>query len=513
MRKLSRFFGKRPLPYCSNYGFGAWWAWWLYVSWSACYPSPASLPHALILLGQCLLPGSLGLAALAIALFRQHLIPFGRKRSVCAIACAASLIGTALTTFAASGHIASYWLLVGSTLMGSGSAPLILSWGELLSVMDTRRTAICISGSLLVGSALCTALLVLSHLLPQFTLVSLPCLLVVSFITLHNSLQSDFDSSPEKPSLHSRIEIHTPRNAGLSLLVYGFAFGLILTFTASSIVPGEATPTLAYAIGIGVAAMLFLAAALRHSGPNVDLTHRAWPPLAVTILLFLPTIGVHIPQLSGALVVIGYVYFSMLTAVTSVRIARQLASPPTVVNAWAVATFYLGISAGTFAEFVLARQIAQIPASMSAISLVLVLLAVWLNAFPFSEHNFCTLWGLSPNVAENIDTIGYGCRRIADSYGLTPREHQVLVLLAKGRNAEYLQKELVISIATAKTHIHRVYMKLGVHTRQQLIDLVEVANAPSTPSDMSSMGETDTFIDRRRPERLRSIEKLPASSE
>jgi DNA-binding NarL/FixJ family response regulator len=48
---------------------------------------------------------------------------------------------------------------------------------------------------------------------------------------------------------------------------------------------------------------------------------------------------------------------------------------------------------------------------------------------------------------------------------LTRRERQVLALLAEGGNKETIARTLVISPETARTHIHNVLTKLGVHSR------------------------------------------------
>lgn len=56
--------------------------------------------------------------------------------------------------------------------------------------------------------------------------------------------------------------------------------------------------------------------------------------------------------------------------------------------------------------------------------------------------------------------------------GLTPRETQVLALLAEGRSATYIAQELSLSADTVKGHVRHVYQKLDVHSKQELIDLV-----------------------------------------
>lgn len=58
-------------------------------------------------------------------------------------------------------------------------------------------------------------------------------------------------------------------------------------------------------------------------------------------------------------------------------------------------------------------------------------------------------------------------------YGLTPRQKEVLLYLAKGRNAERIASEMFLSHATIKSHIYAIYKKMHVHTQQELIDLLE----------------------------------------
>lgn len=65
-------------------------------------------------------------------------------------------------------------------------------------------------------------------------------------------------------------------------------------------------------------------------------------------------------------------------------------------------------------------------------------------------------------------------RYILDSFNLTPRQKEVFEMLAKGRNAAYISEYYYISYSTAKTHIHNLYNKLGVHSQQEMITLIEL---------------------------------------
>ena len=65
------------------------------------------------------------------------------------------------------------------------------------------------------------------------------------------------------------------------------------------------------------------------------------------------------------------------------------------------------------------------------------------------------------------------CALVASAYKLTPRESEVVVLLAYGRTLAIIARDLQIAKGTARTHIESIYRKLGVHKQQELIDLVE----------------------------------------
>lgn len=77
-----------------------------------------------------------------------------------------------------------------------------------------------------------------------------------------------------------------------------------------------------------------------------------------------------------------------------------------------------------------------------------------------------------PSAAEPA-TIRERSLRVAEAYGLTPRETEVLELLASGRTVGVICDKLTISLNTARYHTKNIYSKLGVHSQQNLIDIVE----------------------------------------
>ncbi|KRA37418.1 MULTISPECIES: response regulator transcription factor [unclassified Nocardioides] len=60
-------------------------------------------------------------------------------------------------------------------------------------------------------------------------------------------------------------------------------------------------------------------------------------------------------------------------------------------------------------------------------------------------------------------------RQSAESTALTEREHDVLLLLAEGLNAAAIGAKLYLSESTTKSHIARIYQKLGASNRAQAL--------------------------------------------
>lgn len=64
------------------------------------------------------------------------------------------------------------------------------------------------------------------------------------------------------------------------------------------------------------------------------------------------------------------------------------------------------------------------------------------------------------------------CLDASKRYDLTQRETEVLLLLVNRYNASSIADLLIISEATAKTHMRKIYAKLDVHSQKDLIKLV-----------------------------------------
>ena len=69
------------------------------------------------------------------------------------------------------------------------------------------------------------------------------------------------------------------------------------------------------------------------------------------------------------------------------------------------------------------------------------------------------------------------CDAVSTAHALSPREREVLVLMMRGRNVPAIAEELSLSRNTVQTHVRHLYEALDVHSRKELVALVESAEA------------------------------------
>ncbi|GGO37529.1 MULTISPECIES: response regulator transcription factor [Streptomyces] len=70
---------------------------------------------------------------------------------------------------------------------------------------------------------------------------------------------------------------------------------------------------------------------------------------------------------------------------------------------------------------------------------------------------------------EHLPQQGCSRRTARMAAELTPRESEVIVLLAQGKSNAEVAEKLSVSLATVRSHVHHVLRKMGVSTRAQAV--------------------------------------------
>lgn len=239
-------------------------------------------------------------------------------------------------------------------------------------------------------------------------------------------------------------------------------------------------------IVVGVV-FLIIAARLRDRF-NATLTYRLSLPIMVAgfvaIALFFDTHA----AVSILLINVGYEFFDILTWVLFVDVSRRRNENALHIFGLGVAFMFAGMGVGTMTGKACDAMIASGDVQISVVAMLATLCLVVVAFMVLPEGVVSQLsqtmrtsrkeksTGEASAVA--IADTGAGrleqhCASVARDYGLTPRESEVIVLLAYGRTLSIIARDLQIAKGTARTHIENIYRKLDVHKQQELIDLVE----------------------------------------
>ncbi len=215
-------------------------------------------------------------------------------------------------------------------------------------------------------------------------------------------------------------------------------------------------------------------------------------PLTATIYLLLPLFDGTFRQGFVLLVFVVFSVTSSLMVVSCSRVARNQCVPPVLVYGAFSGTVYGAMELGSLLGWLLEATVGIGLAALSVVALVAIYcMSMVMNAkrqavvVPLAPAPAPALApasaaaaperGLSQEMPPLGAMLAQQCAAVVAQYGLSAREADVLGLLARGRDAAYIADELVISKNTVRTHMRNIFSKTGVHSRQELIDLVETA--------------------------------------
>ena len=144
---------------------------------------------------------------------------------------------------------------------------------------------------------------------------------------------------------------------------------------------------------------------------------------------------------------------------------------------------YVGFVLGTILGVLTPAMLGQSAIVILCVIMTATMVVSGMLLFPFENRT-------SPDASNQIETIveapaaplpqslQESCRSVAALYGLSQREEEILQFLVKGRNNRVIAESLFISENTAKTHVYNIYKKMGVHSRQEALDIVEMIERP-----------------------------------
>ncbi len=114
--------------------------------------------------------------------------------------------------------------------------------------------------------------------------------------------------------------------------------------------------------------------------------------------------------------------------------------------------------------------------------LCLILLTVFLVLYSFSlmQANQTEKHGRIVDEIRPDQFIHKRCDELAQEFGISPRETEVLYYLGRGYNHGYIARKLFLSENTVRTHVRHIYAKLGISSREDLLNLIDENEVEAT---------------------------------
>lgn len=405
-------------------------------------------------------------AFLVCAVLARKIAPLYVRKPVVHAAAGLVMAAALLALVApAAGTAANAFLVPSMVAGGVGGALFILLWAEFHSTLDPLRIVLYVSGAFLFGSLGAWLLQDLDPVRSTLVIAGLP-LASVWCLRKSFALAAPMDL-PRR--VWGRYEF--PWKLIAVLGVYELAYGV-----------WEASPSFVwetYAIGtVGVALAVFALACFCSKRFDFALLYRtpfalmlcglAMAPLTATLGEFASDLGVSA----------GYSLMFLVLTFLMCDLSHR----------YGVSVLVLCGMQELTAAFRLAGH--QVPSAMadgvlpafvdgSFVSTMLTIaVAVASLALLFGKELpgkwGASFFGVGTMAAESEDhsLLAERCAALSAAHNLSPREREVFELLAQGKRPSTIERELVIANGTLKSHTRRIYQKLGIHSKKELLAMI-----------------------------------------
>ena len=381
------------------------------------------------------------------------------------------LAGVAMSVGAAGAAMMPPWAAtLCAVVLNVGFAVLYLGWMELYAQFDTSHVLVFFTLAHFF-SALLTFLVCLIEPFPVVVLATIlmPAASLLALCRADRRTKEVAFRQGERQRAGWTISVRPL----VLLAAFGFSNAVIRGFLG-------AQDRVTVLFGVCVAAACVLVAALARKGmiEIKALYQMAVPVLVAGALLVLMGYGwsgVAAALCSNA----AFTLFSVFVTVVFCGISYRYG-----VNAvWMFGITQASLSLGSFAGKAVSALGAPLfadPEVLVATIAVLVVAFVALSMVLVSDRDSTTTWGVASRnegsgaltVLDEEERTARACARVAQRYGLTRREEEVLVLMMRGYTLARIGEELYVADSTMKTHSRHIYRKVGVGNRNELQEFV-----------------------------------------
>ena len=389
--------------------------------------------------------------------------------------------------------VASTWLLLYTVASDDGLALVILMayrastgmllvlWGERLIALGARRAAYVFAAACLLSGALTLGLALFSADVARLLLGALPCVAGVLFVAYRPQVggvdagDSDSEGAALLDTPLPRFSCISRKDRAVAVCLIALPLvcrGPMVTSQSSWMgLQGQALMAaliqVAIGCGIVVAGLLVLLVADRIWNRSFILVYELFV-LPVTFVSFYTGQSAELWFLHMLIVDSTYkvtlFYIMMTPFLFPERSIGGNSSVPLLASfAFMIAmrALFVGLHAAMPAAGYAGMTVVVVLATFAG-GCVLSFLILQRQASKREAADAVAATAARANLEER-------CAHVADRFELTPREREILVLLAQNYRAPYIAEKLVVSQSTVKTHMRNLYGKLGVHSQAELL--------------------------------------------
>lgn len=359
-------------------------------------------------------------------------------------------------------------------LCGVVFAFLYLPWFRALGCLETKQAFVVVFGSQIVAGLIG----VFSVLLPTgIKSVAFAMCALGSSICAADASRTPPASPPE--SSYAKGDRRELLQYAILLVLFGIAAGYFNQADSGSEFFGPEVYFALWSAGSTISAFGCIALVLKQKiEPSLNLVWRLFVVVILACFLGMQAF----PGIPFAQALIGSIVCVLRT--TAVNVFTLAMLDVARYTRWNASTVLCGGYALSIFSFLLpevAAIIAQRPLSSIPGFWVIVFAVVSCSLLLVRERDFSAarvfaeLCGPTKPVSA-YDAMEVQCARTAQKYGLSKREAEVLRYLSTGRTRAYIAEALFISESTVASHSKRIYQKLGVHSKRELMELVDSAD-------------------------------------
>lgn len=376
------------------------------------------------------------------------------------------------TVFVAIANMDAANTLFGGAAMvvgGAGIAVAYLQWGIFFSRIDVKRAVLYLFGSGIIASVAKMALFFLPSVASTAAITVLP---LVSSWCIGRSLRHVPPYEPVRIR-YSAKNYASLWKAVIVIVAFSLTNAVLLALLKS---PAETSSPLIFFVGRAVEVVfstLVLVWVFKWNGSFDFVQLWRFILLALgTVLLMNVLLGDFYYE--DALISASFNFITLFVWLTCADIARHSDLNPVLVFAFGWLAYAVPLFGGAVVVPAFALgQLGDFRVAFVLMYAMSIVVAVCLgNRDSDMRYIFADL-NARTTPPEDFASIDERCSALAEQYGLSPRELEIMQMICKGRSKAYIAETLFIAESTVKGHSKHLYAKLGVHSKRELQELVE----------------------------------------